>query len=907
MNIRPPVLSPYTNPANTHPKPVVTPPAENTRPSALTGPGAETSGPGQKPSTAPTPNHELDFAKGVIYGSITVPPPTASYTQQERLQRVDAFAGRVVTQIKNIESGEEGESNIRFQKTRQFMEPAGYFSGGLLAAGLDPHEKITVTFNSYVGKWKPEVKTNTDTRTYFAWEIAAGALKHDRPAAGGLLNFQTMEIKPEDRSKINDLEALGKKLQDHWKDDIAKPMSDKSGALAKRSGKADAYVVKGTLQSLRNDKAIYKALTPEGRAAIDRTLDKNGNVVIPNIYGYPLAGYAFIPYVNYHGDYDTRPNQGLMIDLKNGTVSELKGDDEFARWAKNNREALLASFNGEDKQGGKDAHWPPASTVLDNLIAGNHAHYPGRHNLLSDKQVSVRETFNYTQSRKESYYLNFGDLKSGIARDYQEINANNAKWADQTQVFGSSQQTWKEAKELWGRTFGYVPVLGNAGNIYFGIHDSIYGKTAEDRVGGTAAAVISSLQLVHEITPAVVEAGLGDIPTAVKPSSSGHYSWKYNELTTDFELVRKSQTSNDVDTGSAIPASAPSVPAADKPSLTFAGMREVEFRGKAYFAADEPDALDGTSYLLRVQDPKDPTKLVSSGIVAKPDAAGVWKKIGVEGGGKWFWDRTPSPTLSDDLKSPPSFANQFLDLEGKKITAAERVDEFLKINERTHYEFATRNYEENGKIKSNFNVSWKIDETDFSVEPGEKARVTEHSTSEYSPNFVLDVNRNTYIVTRTENGLLSTAPLDAVADSAENIRKARLRQFEDAIPDADLRARISEVAHQGSIAPAIIELNTDGSMLQEGYRFGADDTQYHIEYDSSKNEAKVQIISRGHLNNGDLDIEHVPGVEVTIKRTFTIREGNELDSAYTIDSNAPSSIEVTVKPQPEPENKPALT
>ena len=127
------------------------------------------------------------------------------------------------------------------------------------------------------------------------------------------------------------------------------------------------------------------------------------------------------------------------------------------------------------------------------------------------------------------------------------------------------------------------------------------------------------------------------------------------------------------------------------------------------------------------------------------------------------------------------------------------------------------------------------------------------------------------------------------------------------IRHADLRARISEVAHQGSIAPAIIELNTDGSMLQEGYRFGADDTQYHIEYDSSKNEAKVQIISRGHLNNGDLDIEHVPGVEVTIKRTFTIREGNELDSAYTIDSNAPSSIEVTVKPQPEPENKPALT
>jgi hypothetical protein len=35
-------------------------------------------------------------------------------------------------------------------------------------------------------------------------------------------------------------------------------LRDESGALAKRSGKADAYVVKGILQGLRNDKDIYK-------------------------------------------------------------------------------------------------------------------------------------------------------------------------------------------------------------------------------------------------------------------------------------------------------------------------------------------------------------------------------------------------------------------------------------------------------------------------------------------------------------------------------------------------------------------------------------------------------------------------------------------------------------------------
>ncbi|MET4713225.1 MULTISPECIES: hypothetical protein [Pseudomonas] len=551
MNIRSSVLQlPVTTPAQ-HSRPThainTALPLENTLPGTPTRSEAEALGLGQKPNPAPTPNHEFDVAKGIIYGSVSVSPPTASYTQQERLQRIDAYAGRVVTQIKNIESGEEGESNIRFQKTRQFLEPAGYFSGGLLAAGFDPHEKITVTFNSYVGKWKPEVKTDTEKRTYFAWEIAAGALKHDRPAGGGLLNFQTLEIKPQDRSKINDLEALGAKLQDHWKDEIAKPMSDESGALAKRSGKADAYVVKGILQGLRNDKDTYKTLTPEAREAIDRTLDKNGNVVIPNIYGYPLSGYAFIPYVNYHGNYDTRPNQGVMFDLKNGTVAEIKGDNDFAQWAKNNREALQRSFNARDRQGGNDAHWPSATSVLDNLISGNHATYPGRRNLLSDKQVPVREAFNYTQSRKHPYHLRFGDLKSGIAASYQEVNVNNATWADQTEVFGSSQQMWKQAKELWGRTFGYVPIVGNAGNIVFGVHDSIYGMTANDRVGGTAAAIIASLQLVHEIAPSAAEAGLGEAQIKPNTINREQYGWTYDERTRSHQFVRKVEASNQSD------------------------------------------------------------------------------------------------------------------------------------------------------------------------------------------------------------------------------------------------------------------------------------------------------------------------------------------------------------------------
>jgi|GEM_PF-4168527 len=61
--------------------------------------------------------------------------------------------------------------------------------------------------------------------------------------------------------------------------------------------------------------------------------------------------------------------------------------------------------------------------------------------------------------------------------------------------------------------------------------------------------------------------------------------------------------------------------------------REINFKGKKYFVADKPDAGDGVHYLLRIPDPKDPTKLVSSSIVAKPDGAGVWNRRGDVGGG----------------------------------------------------------------------------------------------------------------------------------------------------------------------------------------------------------------------------------------------------------------------------------
>lgn len=550
------------------------------------------------------------FYKTTIYGSANAVMPSASDNQQECMQRLDAYSERVSKAIKDIETGSEGQRNVKFQQTRQFLEPAGYFSGGLLAAGYDPHEKITVTFNSYVGIGHPQTLSDTSTRTYFAWEIAAGTLVHDRVQRGGTVNFQSMVIEQKDRNKVKDLESAGKNLQNHWENEIAKPMRDVEGVLAKRSGVADAYVLKGTLQSLL--KTQGHNMVYEERTAIERALNGNGQVIIPNLYGYPLAGFAFIPITPYDGNPENRPNKGVMIDLKNGTVSSIWSDQDFANWAPDNREQLLRSFNARDRQGGIDAHWPKASELLDDYIAGNVRTFPGYRSLVKDKPVPIWETFNYTESRDSDYQLKYGPVNA-IAKQYQEVNAKNAVWDDQTKVFGHSQQNWKEAKELWSNTFGYVPVVGNAGNLVFGIHDALHGMTANDRVGGGAAAVIAGLQLVHELAPFAAEGGLSEVDSAL----STHYKWSDESFEHDFELVRTPQAS-------VVPDQVPPV--------SFPGMREVAFRGQKYFAAETPDAGDGAHYVLRQRDPQDSSKLVNTGKIAKPDADGVWRARGVAGG-----------------------------------------------------------------------------------------------------------------------------------------------------------------------------------------------------------------------------------------------------------------------------------
>lgn len=849
---------------------VTVPPSKDSSSSHLTN--------APKPTAPPVSEAQADNYNAIIFGSGSVSKPTDNLPLKARKEQVDAYADRIKLQTANIEVGSEGKRNANFQQIRQFLEPSGYFSGGLLAAGYDPHEKFTVTFNSYTGMGKPTNLTSSEKRTYYAWEIAAGALAHDKVQRGGPINYQSMVIERKDKGKINDLEAVGKNLQDRWEADVSSKMRDESSSMAKRSGTADAYVIRATLQSLRSDLTTFSSLSPAGQAAVTRTLEYDGQVIVPNIYGYPLSGFAFIPYTPYDGDYKKRPNTGLMIDLKNGTVTEINGDEDFANWAKNNRDSLQKSFNASDLQGTNDAHWPKAGNVLHNLIYSKNSTYPGFESAIKDRAVPVRETFNYTGSRRSDYQLKYSPL-SKVHSQYQEVNAKNAVWADQTQVFGSSQQNWKNAKDFWGNTFGYVPIVGNAGNIVFGVHDSIYGKTAEDRVGGSSAAVISGLLLAHEVAQAGVEAELAKPGAAYNATAKQSYQWKSNPQTKEIEFTRTPQV----------------VPTAEKP-VAFAGMREIELKGRSFFVADKPDAGDGQHYLLRVRHPEDPTQLASSGIIAKPDEKGVWQRRGVEGGVKWPWERSPSPTPSNDLKTPSKLSDGFEILGDPKTSGADRFDEIFKYNDETAYQQSVNNFEEGGVVKRKLTLSWTVEDDSLEVLPSEKAEPNELSSTPYSPVFMKDLNRNRYTVRIKQPDGFRTVELNGSGPGHNETLSKRLTQFEAAIPDPNMRSRISEVAHQGMAAKPTEALTKN---LQDHIFAGGKDTHYTITYDPATNEAELTIQTQYNLRDM-YDMRQnavIPNIEATAQRTVMIRESNELDvdaNPYTIDKHAPFTLTTSV-------------
>lgn len=280
---------------------------------------------------------------------------------------------------------------------------------------------------------------------------------------------------------------------------------------------------------------------------------------------------------------------------------------------------------------------------------------------------------------------------------------------------------------------------------------------------------------------------------------------------------------------------------------------------------------------------------------------GEWaREIGPGGARKWPWQRTPSPAPSDESSIPPKFSDQFVTLDGSKMQGTESFDNYFDFGKNTDYVLSTSNFEESGAIKHKLNVSWTLEEPNFELLPEEKATHWE-GDNDYSKNFVLDINRGNYNLRTTTPDGITEHTLRSTGSNGQAIQAEKIKQFEQIIPDPELRARISEVAHQGSMGPAmesfLLHRTPSGELkegvLAEGVSISNNDSTYHIDYDPSKNITRVSA-------TGDYRLKHVEegyldNINVKIRRTFTIHHSSSAGSRFTIDKNAPTHVEVSVK------------
>ena len=133
--------------------------------------------------------------------------------------------------------------------------------------------------------------------------------------------------------------------------------------------------------------------------------------------------------------------------------------------------------------------------------------------------------------------------------------------------------------------------------------------------------------------------------------------------------------------------------------------------------------------------------------------------------------------------------------------------------------------------------------------------------------------------------------------TGDAIKLLKLRQFEAAIPDPLMRARISEVAHQGATVHGLSSIGGGDAGLKDGLLASGRGLSFTIDYDPVNNTANVNVVSKLKVFQVDENIREIPGVDVTIKRTFSIRESNEIgedSNPYVIDKHAPSTIEFSL-------------
>ncbi len=281
---------------------------------------------------------------------------------------------------------------------------------------------------------------------------------------------------------------------------------------------------------------------------------------------------------------------------------------------------------------------------------------------------------------------------------------------------------------------------------------------------------------------------------------------------------------------------------------------------------------------------------------------GEWAPgIGPGGAREWPWKKKiPAPTQDEVLNKVPSVSSQFVEVDGTQMAGAKIFDKYVNADTKTNFTFSSEHYEQGSEIKRRLKIDWAANDGVYSVSDSERAIPSEFGAGEYAPNFIKDLHRSPYTLRVGANEIemdfnkLKASFENPPANLEDSFLRDNLAKFEQAVPDPELRARISEVAHQGAAASTWQELGPP--LLKDNYLTSAGDRHFLIDYNPAAGDADVTISAKWKLTDTDsAELEPIKDMDISSTRTFKIRKSSGAEGdRFKIEGPSNSRLQLSV-------------
>lgn len=243
-----------------------------------------------------------------------------------------------------------------------------YAKGALQAMGIDPGRIVTVTFrhdhrdpsleavngwNRFVGFFKgtkPEItnqdSVETQSMALTALDLLKGSLNRAAPAPnwtlgiGGFIDSYSLLVEEQDKNFIRRIDDSQQQIVDGYKAMVGHPTQQQKQMVGELMAGGVATQLAVLLQ--KEDAKGRRLVSEAGQQAIDKVLTQNGRVFIPNVRGYAMRGYAFVPF-------ESDNNQlGVLLNTRTGEVHEFHETQDFIGFFRQHKDQLQDAFATAD-------------------------------------------------------------------------------------------------------------------------------------------------------------------------------------------------------------------------------------------------------------------------------------------------------------------------------------------------------------------------------------------------------------------------------------------------------------------------------------------------------------------------------------------------------------------------------